>query len=418
MSHFGIVCPPVTGHIDPLAALGRSLVGRRHQVTVFAVADLEPKVRSEGLEFCPLGAADFPAGTLGASVARLKTLKGTASLRYAVECASRLARLILAHGPNAMRTASVDALLVDQNEPAGGSVAEYLELPFASICTSLPLNREPQIPPPFVSWPYSNAKLAVLRNRVGYAIADRFIAPIQKTLNEYRQLWKLPPLQTPNDSFSKIAEIAQMSREFDFPRARLPSTFHYVGPFFDDFSSNVPFPFERLDGRPLIYASLGTLQSKDHEYFNIMAEACANLQVQLVLSLGQAQEGYSPRLKGNAIVVNYAPQVKLLSQAALTITHSGMNTTQQSLSFGVPLVAIPLTHDQPAIAARLARTGAAIVIPPRKLTVERLREAVRRVLFEHSSYQYQARQMRQAIHNAGGLDRAAELVEQLVPVRV
>jgi len=215
-----------------------------------------------------------------------------------------------------------------------------------------------------------------------------------------------------------MAQIAQMPREFDFPRDGLPSTFHYVGPCFDDLSSRVPFPFERLDGRPLIYASLGTLQSKDHEYFNIIAEACADLEVQLVLSLGQANEGYNPRLKGNAVVVNYAPQVKLLSQAALTITHAGMNTTQQSLAFGAPLVAIPLTHDQPAIAARLARTGAAIVIPPRKLTVRRLREAVRRVLFERHDYQFQAKRMRQAIHDAGGVGRAAELVEQLVPVGV
>ncbi|MES1257646.1 MAG: nucleotide disphospho-sugar-binding domain-containing protein, partial [Acidobacteriota bacterium] len=111
----------------------------------------------------------------------------------------------------------------------------------------------------------------------------------------------------------------------------------------------------------------------------------------------------------------YAPQTELLARAALTMTHAGMNTTQQSLFFGVPMIAIPLAHDQPAIAARLARTGAGLVIPPRQLTAARLRAAVVRVLPPNSSYRTQARGLRDAIGRAGGLERAAAIVEGLVP---
>lgn len=59
-----------------------------------------------------------------------------------------------------------------------------------------------------------------------------------------------------------------------------------------------------------------------------------------------------PELPGNPIVVNYAPQLELLKIADLTITHAGVNTTLESLSNGVPLVAIPITNDQPGVAAR------------------------------------------------------------------
>jgi MGT family glycosyltransferase len=176
----------------------------------------------------------------------------------------------------------------------------------------------------------------------------------------------------------------------------------------------VQFPFEKLDGRPLIYGSLGTLQSKDNCYFLTMAEACAGLDVQLVLATGKGSGQKLQNLPGNPVVVDYGPQVELLSRAAATITHAGMNTTQQSLYYGVPLIAIPLTHDQPAIAARLARTGAGVVIRPSRLNRLRLREALQAVLAPGSSHRAQAQQLRTASRCAGGTERAADIAEQIV----
>lgn len=415
MAHFGIICPPIAGHLDPLAALGRALKARGHRVTVFQVAELETRVRASQLEFGVLGANHFPPGTLAESVARLASLNGLPSLKFAIACGCRMGELILEQAPAALSAAGVDALLVDQNEPAGASVAEHLRLPFASICTSLPLNRERLMPPVFTGWPWRDARIAGLRNRLGYAVSDHFISPIQAVLNRYRKQWKLPGLRIPDDSFSQTAQLAQMPREFDFPRRHLPAVFHYSGPWFDNAGPRIPFPFERLDGRLLIYGSLGTLQSRDSHYFGIMAEACAGLEAQLVLSLGNTRSSEAvPRFRGDPLVVNYAPQTELLRRAALTITHSGMNTTQQSFYFGVPVIAIPLAHDQPAIAARTRRTGAGIVISPRQLTVARLREAVRAALPPESSYRKQALRLREAMERAGGLQRAADVAEALV----
>lgn len=407
--HFGVVCPPIPGHVNPLAAVGRALIRRGHRVTLFHVPDLESHARAEGLAFVALGAGDYPPGTLRETTIRMGQLSGRASLRFAVTGACRLAELILRDGPEAMRTAGVDAVLADQNEPAAASVAEHLGLPFVSVCTSLPLNREPEIPPPFVGWNYSDSPLARLRNRVGYAVADHLVAPIQAALNRYRRQWNLRPLKAPDDSFSPVAQIAQMPREFDFPRKRLSAAFHYLGPWFDRSLAPVPFPFDKLDGRPLVYGSLGTLQSKDSRHFRTMAEACASLDVQLVLAVGKGGGKPVGHLPGNPVVVDYAPQLDLLSRAAATITHAGMNTTQQSLYFGVPLVAVPLTHDQPAIAARLARTGAGIVIPPSRLDSVRLRGALQSILRQDSACRAQAQELKEACLRAGGVERAADI---------
>jgi len=381
---------------------------------MFHVRDLEAKALSEGLEFAGLGDSDFPPGTLENSVATLAELSGLASLKFAIRCECRISELILKHGPGAIRSAGIDALLIDQNSPAAASVAQYLDLPFLSMCTSLPLNREPYIPPPFAGWQYSASSFAFVRNALGNSLVSCFVRPIHETLNSWRERWKLKPLRTPDDSFSPLAQIAQMPRDFDFPRQHLPGSFHYLGPWFDSSNHAVPFPYERLDGRPLIYGSIGTLQSANHRFFSIMAQACSQLNVQLVLTLGKTGTTPVPEFPGNPVVVRYAPQADLLARAAATITHSGMNTTQQSLYFGVPLVAIPITHDQPAIAARLARTQAGIVIRPEKLTVEGLRDALRAVMQEGSSYRAAASRMQGAIRRSAGRDGAADIAERLV----
>jgi zeaxanthin glucosyltransferase len=323
--------------------------------------------------------------------------------------------LILRDGPSIVEREQIDVLLVDQNEPAGGTVAEHLGIPFLSVCTSLPLNRETSIPPPFAGWKFSASPFARARNRIAYGIVDRLIAPIQAVLNRYRAAWKLPRVDTPDDTFSRLGTIAQVPREFDFPRTRLPDTFHYLGPWFDGRSSaGVSFPFERLDGRQLVYGSIGTLQSVDNKCFRVMAEACNGLDAQLVLSLGKTSEFGLPVLPGNPVVMTYVPQTELLARTAVTITHGGLNTTMQSLYFGVPAVAIPLDHDQPAIAARLARTGAGIVIPPARLTPLRLRTAIEVLLREAGEFRSRAQSLRQAIAKSGGVERAADIAESLI----
>jgi MGT family glycosyltransferase len=417
MPHYGIICPPVSGHVDPLAALARTLISRGHRATFFHVSDLEHKIRSEGVDFCAIASDRYRSGLLAQTVRLLARLKGLASLRYAIECECRTAELILEYGPECITKAGVDALLVDQNAPAGASVAEHLNLPFASICTSLPLNREPSIPPPFVGWRYLDSTAGRLRNRLGYTVADRLIGPIHSVLNRWRRRWGLPALKAPDDSFSRTAQIAQMPRVFDFPRAKLPDTFHYVGPMFDGLGPAVRFPTEKLDGRPLVYGSLGTLQDSNHEYFQLMTRACSRLNVQLVISLGTPEKQQVLQLGSDVLVVGYAPQLDLLARAAAAITHGGMNTTQQALRFGVPLVAIPLTHDQPAIASRLSRCGAGIVIPPRSVSVDRLRGALSSLLTEGSTHRERAREMQVASERAGGVQQAAGIIERALQPR-
>ena len=174
----------------------------------------------------------------------------------------------------------------------------------------------------------------------------------------------------------------------------------------------VPFPWERLDGRPVIYASLGTLQNRIVGMFRVIVEACDGVDAQLVLSTGN---GVPPealgKLPGNPVVVSYAPQEDILRRSTMAVTHAGLNTVLDALGAGLPMVTIPVTNEQPGIAARVAWIGAGETIPSKDVTPQRLREAVVRV-WSNPSYRAAADRIRHAIDMGGGASRAAELIEQ------
>jgi zeaxanthin glucosyltransferase len=408
--HIGILCPAPTGHLSPMTALATGLRKRGHEVTMFAIPDTEEKIRSRGLNFCAIGEKDWPIGSLDPALRPLGDLSGLPVLKYTVELYRRLMVSVCRDAPGALESLGIDALVTDQTERVSGTIAERLGLPFVTICNAGILNRDNSIPPFFTSWEYKKGLRARLSNQFGYQAYDWLTRPLQNTLNSYRKQWGLPPHHILDESFSPLAQISQQIPGFDFPR-RLPAHFHYVGPL-RDASASTNFPWEKLEDRPLIYASLGTLQNRKKEIFHCIAEACSGLDAQLVLSHGGGMnQEETNQLPGNPLVVPYAPQVELLAKASLCITHAGLNTVLDSLSSGVPMVAIPITHEQLGLAARVKWLGAGDFVHPKILSAPLLREAVNRVLSE-PLYTKKARLLQTEIRQAGGVVQAATIIDQ------
>ncbi|MEO7649218.1 MAG: glycosyltransferase [Bryobacteraceae bacterium] len=412
--HFGIISPPVPGHLNPFTALAHELCRRGHSVTFCHVDDLATRIRKEGFGFCAIGRQDHPLGSLPQSLAQLGKLDGMDALRFTVRAVEKTTEAFCRDAPDALRRAGVEALLVDQTEPAGGTIAEHLGIPFVTICNALALNRESGVPPGFADWPHRDSTWAHIRNRIGYAAADFVLRRVARIVSRYRRRWGLPAHSQADQSFSSLAQISQQPPAFDYPRRELPPCFHYVGPLrYVPPGREVPFPWPQLDGRPLVYASLGTLQNGRVGLFRQIVEACRPLDVQLVISHagGLTQEAIE-EFSRSALVVPYAPQQELLRRASLTVTHAGLNTVLDTLSQGVPAVAIPITYEQPAIASRLIWTGAGIVFPLKKLTAATLRDGIGKVLAEQR-YSERARTIAESIRTAGGVVRAAEIIEEV-----
>ncbi len=320
MTHFGLICPATTGHLNTIIPLGKELQKRGHRVTLFGILDAKSKTLAAELEFQAVGESEFPSGAIAESITQLGKLSGLAALQYTVNCLKDQAAAMLRDAPSAVKQAGVEALLVDQVSPEGGSVAEFLGIPFITVCSAVVLNREQSVPPYFKTWSYNPAWWGRLRNRGGYALLSRTVKPITEVINQHRQEWKLPPQSSPNDRYSQLAQISQQPAQLEFPRENLPQCFHFTGPYHSPIGREVPdFPDEKLTGQPLIYASMGTVQNRLLGIFKSIAEACNDLDAQLVISLGGSATPESlGSLPGNPLVVGYAPQLELRELPTLT----------------------------------------------------------------------------------------------------
>jgi zeaxanthin glucosyltransferase len=410
MSHFGVLSYKGTGHLNPLIALSRQLVARGHRVTFFLDAEMEDRIHSYGMDFVLISTPDSGSGENRLASRPPKPSAAIPAILYRVRRTVSDMEMFLRETPSALIRAKVDALIVDELALAGPTLAEMLRLPYFVISTSVPHN---------FGWaaPRRIAPPRSLFTRVQAALLEvsvlRMRGPVRRRLDSFRRQVGLGPIRRIRKSFPELAHITQLPQCLDFPRSGLPPTFHYTGPFVDaDARPIIEFPWERLDGRPLVYASLGTTLKGESATFHLIAEACDGLGVQLVISLGGRRDpGMFHDLPGNPLVVRNAPQLELLRRAEIVITHAGPNTAFETLLQGKPMIAIPKTFDQPAIAARLAWVKAAVVLPSGKLSAKQVRSALAAVL-GNPSYRNAAKEIQAKIRSARGLERAADLIEQ------
>ncbi|HEY5753520.1 MAG TPA: nucleotide disphospho-sugar-binding domain-containing protein [Chthoniobacterales bacterium] len=398
-----------------MTTLGRELKRRGHRVTVVARPDARRKAEAAGLGFAAIGEQEFPEGAMGATSAELGRLSGLQAIQFTAELLRRGVVTILRDAPEIIAREQIDALVVDQVAPAGGTVGDRLGIPHVTVCNALAMNRDPDVPPGVLPWGFMPGPMGRVRNAIGDTLLRWLARPVLNEIDRHRKHHGLPRLRGGITASSGLAQIAQQPAFFDFPRRALPDSFHYTGPWHDEGSGDeMAFPWEKLDGRPLIYASMGTLQNRLEFTFQTIAAACVGLGVQLVISLGsrdQDADALAKKFAGAPIVVPFAPQLALLRRAALSITHAGLNTALESLSNGLPMVAIPITNDQPGVASRLEWLGIAEVVQPRKLSASRLRAALEKVLGD-PRYREVARRRQEEILQVNGLSRAADLAEK------
>jgi zeaxanthin glucosyltransferase len=408
MTHFGLVFPAASGHINSILPLGVELQQRGHRVTCFSTIDAHPKITAAGLQSETIGLSVFPAGRTAELSRQLGEKQGIAALKFTVEIFRQSTAVRLQELPNRLQELGIEVLIYDQALAEGTTIAEYTKIPIVTFASALLNNPEPTVPPPFVDRSYDPSWWGVLQNQLSSQLYRSITKPVIRLIDRARAEWQLAPIQNSAAYSSAIAQINQHPAALEYPRPNLPAWCHFTGPFHCSESREpVPFPWEKLDGRPLIYASLGTLQNQLMSIFTTIATACQDAPYQLVISLGRSNADL-PDFPGTPIVVPFAPQMELLTKASLVITHAGLNTTLECLNQGVPMVAIPLANDQPGVAARIAWSGCGEKISPKQLTAPLLRQSIDRVLNNHC-YREQAQRLQQAIQEAGGVKMAADI---------
>jgi MGT family glycosyltransferase len=376
------------------------------------------------LPFIPFGEKEFPAEQTSEVVGTLSRMKGEKALQFTVSAVARVMKVKWRELPKLLPANGIDALVLDDYDFYSAVVPMYLGMPYAILSNALHFDYSGYTPLSVYGWAHENTAEARERNRRGVSqFTQMLVHGNAEMIAEVERAGITPNWADPSSLFSDRPWITQCPREFDFENSHWPKQFHYAGPFHDgEGRPELTFPWGRLTGEPIVYASMGTVQNGNADVFRTIATAVAKHKAaQLVLSLGNVlrPEEIGPVPK-NAIVVNHAPQLELLKKASVCITHAGFNTVLEALTQGVPQVAIPITNDQPGVAARIATHQTGVVTPLEKLTVSRLATLIDEVL-NNSSYRDNARKIQQGIAKINGLSRATDILEQafgLIPSRI
>jgi zeaxanthin glucosyltransferase len=312
----------------------------------------------------------------------------------------------------------VDAVLSDQMEAAGGLVARALDLPFVSVACALPVNREPRIPLPVMPWAWAADPRGLHINRHSERVYDWMMRPHARVIAYHAQLLGLGEYQSLEQVASPLAQLSQTVEAFDFPRAAAPAHLHHVGPLrgSDELRAAWPAQWQPPPGVPFVFASLGTLQGGRFHLLRRIAQACRAEGVAVLVAhcdqLDAAQADALTRA-GATWVTGFAPQQEAIARAAVVITHAGLNTVMDSLQAGKPMLLLPIAFDQPGVAARVVHAGAGLRLTPAFATVGSLRATLRQLL-DQPAFGLQARALGVHVRGAGGVRRAADIVEAAV----
>ncbi len=282
--------------------------------------------------------------------------------------------------------------------------------PWVRIASCNPLElKGPELPPPYTGLSIDDrSSWGEYRDEYRRVTGD-----LQASFSEFCTERGAPPL--PDGEMiheSPWLNLYLYPREVDYPRLRpLEGTWHNLESSVRTTDAEWSVPAELADGDgSLIYVSLGSLGSGDVPLMKDLVAALAKTPHRYVVSKGPQHTEYE--LADNMVGDEFLPQVSVLPQVDLVITHGGNNTTTECLHFGKPMVVLPIFWDQHDNAQRIDETGFGIRLTTYSLGESDLPAAIDRLLTDRELRASLA-DVSKRLQASPGAERAAELIEQL-----
>jgi len=169
---------------------------------------------------------------------------------------------------------------------------------------------------------------------------------------------------------NRLPTLSLTAKELDFPH-HPPNHFYYTGPMVslsrketdvsdaDNERLQKVFSERKKNHRPLIYCWLTTMDDRGGEFIErVVAAVSPRSDWLLLLGHGGSPVKALDDLPANVYKFDYVPQIEVMQNADLCITLGGINTINESLTCGVPLLVYPTgSADQKGCAARVAFHG-------------------------------------------------------------
>jgi MGT family glycosyltransferase len=379
--HVAIVVPPLYGHVNPALGTAAELVRRGHRVTMHLPERFGAAVRSTGAQLIPSPEPEMPGWA--------RTLDHLARFAAMPALQADAARTVLPPVLAALAAEPPDVLAYDQLCVWGRLAAEVSPVPVVQLCTSYAPGRR------WSPWP-------------GLSRIPEACTAWSTAITELAGRFGTPPIEV-SDLFrdTGAATVVFVPRVLQPEVDAYGDRFAFVGP-----ALRPPLPSDiaelaalELDERPLVFVSMGTLFADLPGLRRLSEAAFADKWWQVVL----AGPGERPARRGTVRVRPAVPQLGVLSQAAVAVTHGGMGSVLEALFYAVPLVVVPQMPEQEITANRLVELGVAVRLDRDELTPTRLRAAVDHVA-TNRRLRRAVQRMAHAVRAAGGAPAAASAV--------
>jgi MGT family glycosyltransferase len=201
--------------------------------------------------------------------------------------------------------------------------------------------------------------------------------------------------------------IVLSGQPIEYPRRNLPAMIRHVGPQIWEPEADAP-DWLLEEGDPFVLVTCSTEYQGDESLARAAIEGLRDEPVRVIVTMADAYGADLPSAP-NARVERFVPHRPVLERAAAVVCHGGMGIVQKSVVAGVPVTVVPFGRDQPEVARRVVECGAGVKLGAKKLTPERMRQAVRQAIGKTAG----ARMAGAALRAAGGPARFAEEAEEL-----
>jgi MGT family glycosyltransferase len=145
--------------------------------------------------------------------------------------------------------------------------------------------------------------------------------------------------------------IVYVPQIFQKDRESFGKDYLFTVPVCESNSISQEIPYKDMKS-PIVYISLGSIIS-NKGFCKECIRAFGGKDISVILNTGKVSPETLGKIPGNIYAYSFVPQVEVLRHADVFLTHCGMNSVNEAMTYGVPMVAMPFINDQISNAIRI-----------------------------------------------------------------